>query len=181
MTLRMYLAKQILAVTGLSGDQVWNKGLRIAVLTFGPVIAILDKHMSGLLSSSMFFWVTIFWALDWLLGGIKAWRAKKWSARRGFYSVWKWVGWVIALTIAWGMRDSGVVGGGLIAGCIEAAVLFTEGASVLRNLADLLPEKSVFGGLMRVMAKNMERKLEEEIKVPGKNGVSDGVKQNSGV
>jgi len=160
MTLRVYLAQQILSLAGLTGTR-WDRFLHLSVVVFGPLLGILDAHLHGLISSSVFFWITAFWAMDWILGSMVAWRKHEWSPRRGLYSVSKWITWITVLAIAWGLRDSQAVGGSLIAGCLETAVLLTEGASVLRNLCLLWPSDSIVGRILKRLANRMERETDD--------------------
>ena len=103
-------------------------------------------HWAGFWWSSPLVWICVFWAGDWVLGGIQAgldgWRhpgdpKRGWSARRAARSVLKLLLWITVLAIAWGIRDSGIPYGYVPAGCLEAGVILTEAGSVLGHLAEL--------------------------------------------
>ena len=63
--------------------------------------------------------------------------ARGFRPRRCAKSVLKLCAWLAVLMIAWGMRDSHMVGGVLAASCLEAGVLLTEASSVLKHLGEL--------------------------------------------
>lgn len=126
-----------------------------ATIGLAPILDALQAHWSGFPLSSPVVWAVAFWAGDWVAGSLVALRAKQWRARRGLYSVVKLLIWIAALAVAYGLRDSGAPGCGLAAGAIEAAVLLTEGSSVLRNLA-LLSDNEAARRVLSVYADTLE-------------------------
>jgi len=112
-----------------------NKPLPTILL--GGAWAILTHHFGAFPASNPVFWVSIFWAMDWVLGSFVAFKNNSWSPRRSFHGVLKWLLWMAVLTVAWGIRDMGFLGCTLIGGMIEVAIMLTEGSSVMRNCAIL--------------------------------------------
>lgn len=130
----------------------------VAFLAF--VWSQLNQHFNGFALSNPVFWVSIFWAMDWVLGSINAFRSRQWSPRRSFYGVIKWFIWMCVLSVAWGVRSSNFLGCSFIAACIEVAILLTEGTSVLRNCAELSDNKRA-KRLLNRFADATEKKLEQ--------------------
>ena len=112
-----------------------NKPLPTVIL--GAAWAILTTHFGAFPASNPVFWVSIFWAMDWILGSCVAIKTHNWSPRRSFHGILKWLLWMAVLTVAWGIRDMGFLGCTLIGGMIEVAIMLTEGSSVMRNCAIL--------------------------------------------
>jgi len=144
-----YIATLIATATGWSGDKTWDTLLRWGA----PILAGLQAWLFPFWHSQVFVVLTLFWGLDWLLGGLVAWRADEWNAKRAFWSIWKLLTWHCGLLVAFALRWSGVMGGGLAAGIVEAAIIMTEGASVLRNLGLLWPNSPVGKVLSGVASK----------------------------
>ncbi len=107
------------------------------VALFGTIWTALSNHFDGFVLSNPVFWVSVFWALDWLLGSWLAWRLSRWSPTRAGRSVLKWLLWMVVLAVAWGIRDSGFFGASLLGGLVEGAIILAEGSSVIRNAAAL--------------------------------------------
>lgn len=106
-------------------------------LLLGGAWAVLTTHFGAFPASNPVFWVSIFWAMDWVLGSCVAFKQNNWSPRRSFHGILKWLLWMAVLTVAWGIRDMGFLGCTLIGGMIEVAIMLTEGSSVMRNCAIL--------------------------------------------
>jgi len=111
-----------------------------------PAWECLQANFAGFWASSPFVWICVFWAMDWVFGGVRAgldgWRnpqdpSRGWSARRAARSLLKLLLWLTVLLIAYGIRKSGIPYGGVPAGCLEAGVILTEAGSVLGHLAEL--------------------------------------------
>lgn len=126
---------------GLEQLRLW---LVAAVLS--PGWAWVTEHWAGFWWSSPVVWVSIFWLLDLVLGSSRAlydgWShpedpTRGFRPRRCARSTLKLCAWLAVLMVAWGMRDSHMVGGILAASCLEAGVLLTEASSVLRHLGEL--------------------------------------------
>lgn len=107
------------------------------VAAFGAAWTAVTQHFDGFVLSNPVFWVSVFWALDWLLGSWLAWRECRWIPSRAGRSVLKWLLWMVVLAVAWGIRDSGFFGAGLLGGLVEGAIILAEGSSVIRNAAAL--------------------------------------------
>lgn len=160
-----YLFTQLRLATATSSNSSWNWAHAKMVVVSWPLFAVIHRHTAEFWQSAILFWLCAFWALDWLLGSAIALRKRQWSARRGLYSCGKLVTWVVTLLVAFGLRQSlpGLPGQGL-ALLIEAAVLSTEGASVLRNLSLLHSPRGRPGPvarLLRSFADRMEREPDE--------------------
>ena len=95
-----------------------NKPLPTVIL--GAAWAILTHHFGAFPASNPVFWVSIFWAMDWILGSCVAIKTHNWSPRRSFHGILKWLLWMAVLTVAWGIRDMGFLGCTLIGGMILA-------------------------------------------------------------
>jgi phage-related holin len=108
-------------------------------LGFSGVCAALwvawGEHLARWMLDPLVLVVTVLWALDWLTGGLLAWRQRRYSARRGLYSIVKWLIWMGAIGVGWAFQRDGLAGDDIVPVMIGAAVVWTEGISVLRNLA----------------------------------------------
>ena len=111
-----------------------------------PGWAWVTEHWGGFWWSSPVVWICLFWSFDWLLGSGRAlhegWAhpgdpTKGFRARRAAASVGKLLVWLLVLMVAWGLRDSRMLGGTLAAACLEAGVLLTEASSVLYHLGEI--------------------------------------------
>ena len=109
----------------------------LPTIVLGAAWALLSHHFGAFPASSPVFWVSIFWAMDWILGSCVALKTHNWSPRRSFHGILKWLLWMAVLTVAWGIRDMGFLGCTMIGGMIEVAIMLTEGSSVMRNCAIL--------------------------------------------
>jgi hypothetical protein len=117
--------------------QVSPENKPLSTIILGSAWAILTHHFQEFPASNPVFWVSIFWAMDWVLGSCVAIKTNNWSPRRSFHGVIKWMLWMAVLTVAWGIRDMNFLGCTLIGGMIEVAIMLTEGSSVMRNCAIL--------------------------------------------
>jgi len=113
----------------------------VSIIT--PAWQHLRLHWAGFLPSSAVFWLCVFWAADWATGSALAVREGRFEPRRARLSVWKLLTWLAVLGIAWGLRDSKVLGTTWAGACLEAGVLLTEASSVVRNLALLSSSERV--------------------------------------
>lgn len=109
----------------------------LPTIILGAVWGVLTTHFGSFPASNPVFWVSIFWAMDWVLGSCVALKNSNWSPRRSFHGILKWLLWMAVLTVAWGIRDMGFLGCTLIGDMIEVAIMLTEGSSVMRNCAIL--------------------------------------------
>lgn len=116
----------------LESARVW-----IMAVIVSPAWGWMRLHWSGFWWSSPVVWISIFWAADWLLGSYRALTAGTFRPRRAAASVGKLMAWLAVLMVAWGLRDSTMLGGGLAASCLEAGVLLAEASSVLYHLGEL--------------------------------------------
>ena len=98
-------------------------------------------------TGAMFAVVTVLWVLDWCLGGLVALKRRDWRARRAFWSIFKWLSYVVALATVALIRLVLPPYLGFTVGLVESAIVLTEGASILRNLGLLWPEGSTLGRL----------------------------------
>ena len=125
------------------GDALGN----LFVWVLGPIWGLVcDWYLSGELWAMPMVWVTIFWALNWIIGsGLALTKSaplpgqpdERWQPRKSVRSIGKLCVWLIALGMAWGLRKSGITGGWLPAGTLDVAVLLTEFIYLLRNLGRL--------------------------------------------
>jgi len=109
----------------------------LPTIVLGALWGVLTHHFGSFPASNPVFWVSIFWAMDWILGSCVAIKTHNWSPRRSFHGILKWLLWMAVLTVAWGIRDMGFLGCTMIGGMIEVAIMLTEGSSVMRNCAIL--------------------------------------------
>jgi hypothetical protein len=82
-----------------------------------------------------------------------AWREHRYSTRRGLYSVVKWLIWMGSLAVGWAFRSNGFPADDIVPVMIGAAIVWTEGLSVLRNCARLAGAQ---GGLLSRTADGLE-------------------------
>ena len=101
-------------------------------------------------------WVSVFWTMDWILGSILALYLRKWLPRKAFFSIVKWMVYVSALAVAFGLRESQILGGWAISGMIETAILCAEVSSVMRNGARLTNSK-----ILHWFADSLDHKVDE--------------------
>lgn len=124
------------------GDGSRGFAILKSLLVLGTVTGGIWDGFAGLLAAHVNFWtlpsvqwIVLFWLADWTTGTILAVLRRSWRPRRSLYSVFKLLGWIGALWVGWGLTQSGITGSALAAAGITATVVFTEGASVLKNLA----------------------------------------------
>jgi hypothetical protein len=103
----------------------------------GALWTIWGEHLARLMLDPLVLVVSLLWALDWVTGGALAWRERRYSTRRGLYSVVKWLLWMAALAVGWAFRCNGLSADDVVPVIIGAAIVWTEGLSVLRNLSAL--------------------------------------------
>lgn len=127
-------------------DQLEQVRLWLCAVVLAPAWAWITAHWGGFWWSSPVVWICIFWLLDLCLGSARAlhdgWThpqdpTRGWRARRAAGSVGKLCMWLLVLMVAWGFRDSGIMGGKLAAACLEAGVILTEASSVLYHLGEI--------------------------------------------
>jgi phage-related holin len=119
----------------------------------GAAWSVWGQHLTSFILDPMFFLVSILWALDWLAGGALAWKERRYSTRRGLYSIGKWLRWMAALAVAWAFRYNGFTGDDVVPVMIGAAIVWTEGISILRNCARLA---GASGGILSRTADGLE-------------------------
>ena len=119
----------------------------------GALWAVWGESLARLMLDPLVLVVTVLWALDWVTGGALAWREHRYSTRRGLYSVVKWLLWMAALGVGWAFRYNGFPGDDVVPVMIGAAIVWTEGLSVLRNCARLA---GASGGILSRTADGLE-------------------------
>ena len=119
----------------------------------GALWAAWGEHLARWMLDPLVLVVSILWALDWVTGGALAWRERRYSTRRGLYSVVKWLLWMAALGVGWAFRTNGFAGDDVVPVMIGSAIVWTEGLSVLRNCARLAGAQ---GGLLSRTADGLE-------------------------
>lgn len=136
-------------------DWVEQARLWLVAAVLSPAWQWVVIHWGGFWWSSSLVWISLFWAADWALGTARAIHSgwvhpddptRGWSPRRSAKSVLKLVWYILALMLAWGLRDSAGIGGQMAAACIETGVLLTEAGSVMGHMADIsgIPVLRVF-------------------------------------
>lgn len=127
-------------------DHLEHVRLWLLAVVVAPAWQWLQVHWGGFWWSSPVVWICLFWAADWVLGSARAlhdgWThpddpTRGWRARRAAGSVGKLMAWLAVLGVAWGMRDSHMLGGVMAAACLEAGVLLAEVSSVLYHLGEI--------------------------------------------
>lgn len=111
------------------------------------------EHLTRFLADPLFAIVSALWAVDFILGSALAWREGRYETRRGLYSVVKWLVWMAALAVGWAFRYDGLAADDWLAPLIGAAIVWTEGISILRNGARLTGRS---GGYLRRLADRLE-------------------------
>lgn len=148
------------------------------VAVVAPAWQWVRMHWAGFWWSSPVVWIGVFWGLDWITGSINAIRdglshpedpRRGWRVARAAWSVGKLLLWLCVLAVAWGLRDSGIWGGGLCASCLEAGVLLTEASSVIRNCARL-SDSPVARRVLTIYADRFEDRASGRILIRHKNG-----------
>ena len=103
----------------------------------GAMWTVWGEHLARWMLDPLVLVVSILWALDWITGSLLARRRGVYRTRRGLYSVVKWLIWMAAIGVGWAFRNNGFAGDDIVPVMIGAAIVWTEGLSVLRNLSDL--------------------------------------------
>ena len=119
----------------------------------GALWAAWGENLSRWMLDPLVLVVSILWALDWITGGALAWRERRYSTRRGFFSIAKWLLWMAALGVGWAFRCNGFSGDDIVPVMIGAAIVWTEGISILRNCARLA---GASGGILSRTADGLE-------------------------
>lgn len=159
-----YLAGLLAQVVGVDRQTFAMKWSVATVLA--SAWASLGAQFQGFWGSPVVQWVTVFWALDWVLGSLLAWREHRYDPRRGLFSTVKWLIWMSALAVCWGFRHDGTPYDDWIPPLLEVGILLTEGASVLRNGAVLQAslsgskEPSILGRFAGFLDRDLKRRLD---------------------
>lgn len=160
-----YLMGLMASVIGSDGGRE-TVALKWSVATvLASAWACLSSQFDGYLSSPVVVWVSIFWALDWTLGSLLAWREHRYDPRRGLYSVVKWLIWMATITVCWGLRKDALIYDDWIPPIVEVTILLTEAASVMRNGAALMA--SISGrkeaGVLSRFGRAFERVVDQDL------------------
>lgn len=115
-------------------------------------------HVQQFLISPIFFAVTMMWAGDWTLGSALAWKERRYSPRRGTYSIVKLLIWWAALAASWSFRLDGLPFDDMIPYLVAATICWTEFISILRNAARFLGRTQ--GVLLSRLADNLEGEVD---------------------
>lgn len=115
-------------------------------------------HVQAFAASPLFFAVTVLWAMDWTLGSALAWRERRYSPRRGTYSVVKLLIWWAALGAAWTFRLDGLPIDDMVPYLVGATICWTEFISILRNGSLCLGKQQ--GGFLSRLADNLEGEVD---------------------
>ena len=119
----------------------------------GALWALWGEQLARWMLDPLVLVVSILWALDWVTGSILACKRGVYNTRRGLYSVVKWLIWMSAIGVGWAFRCNGTSLDDMVPVMIGAAIVWTEGLSVLRNLSDLAGAQ---GGLLSRTADGLE-------------------------
>lgn len=114
-------------------------------------------HVQAFAASPIFFAVTLLWAMDWTLGSALAWKERRYSPRRGTYSVVKLLIWWAALGAAWTFRLDGLPIDDMVPYLVGATICWTEFISILRNGSLYLGKQ---GGFLSRLADNLEGEVD---------------------
>lgn len=129
---------------------------------FAPIWTIIQSQVSDFANSISVATVTLFWLIDIVTGAIRAIREKEFSPKKFVKGMVRWVFWMAALSVAWSLRISIPIVGGIVASVIESVIIFAEGASILRNLALLSGDERV-RKILNVYADMVADKMDEII------------------
>lgn len=166
--LLQYVATTTLAIFAFEEGH-WDRARATLTLFLGTIAGWYNG--STFAHTPPVVWVSIFWAMDWVLGSGLAISRRQWSPRKAFFSIVKCLVYLAALAVAFGLRESHMLGAWAISGVIEAGILCAEGSSVMRNGARLTGSR-----LLHWFADSMEARvaaLEQQIQETAKENIND--------
>lgn len=142
-------------VVGATGNEWWDKLIHYS----SPFLGILIESTARVwgftvqfLFSGLVIVMTTLWVMDWILGSLVARRKGKWNSARARKSGGKWFTYALILFMSSIIRavTIPIVGGFL--SFVEASILLTEGASVIRNLGLLWTNETSTGKFLHSLA-----------------------------